>query len=176
MDSDVTEQVDRPGSAPGDYGSKAVAAAGDPATWEIWPAPAGHREVLYQRFPEFTCLCPRSGYPDFATVHLVTIPERTVIELKHLKLWLNSFRERPISHELATAEIVDTLVKKLDLAYAFILMEYTPRGNLLTVPMIEYRRPHLRGLEPDSPLAAALANAARVRDRLIDRTISAERP
>ena len=76
-------------------------------TWEIWSAPEGHREVLYQRFPEFTCLCPRSDYPDFATVHLVTIPDRKVLELKHLKLWLNSFRDRAISHELATAEIVE---------------------------------------------------------------------
>ena len=76
------------------YGSEAVAAAADPATWEIWPAPEGHREVLYQRFPEFTCLCPRSDYSDFATVHLVTIPDRKVLELKHLKLWLNSFRDR----------------------------------------------------------------------------------
>lgn len=172
----MSEERSTPPANGGDYGSKAVAAAGDPANWEIWAAPAGHREVLYQRFPEFTCLCPRSGYPDFATVHLVTIPEQKVIELKHLKLWLNSFRERQISHELAAAEIVDTLVRKLDLAYAFILMEYTPRGNLLTVPMIEYRRPHLRGLEPDSPLAGALANAARVRDRLIDLAVSVERP
>lgn len=157
---------------PGDYGSKAVASAADPANWEIWAAPEGHREVLYQRFPEFTCLCPRSGYPDFATVHLVTIPDRSVIELKHLKLWLNSFRDRPISHELAAAEIIDTLVHRLDLTYAFALMEYTPRGNLLTFPMIEYRRPHLRGLDSDSPLSGALANAARVRDRLIDRAIT----
>lgn len=158
------------------YGAQAVATLADPANWEIWSAPEGHREVLYQRFPEFTCLCPRSGYPDFATVHLVTIPDRTVIELKHLKLWLNSFRERSISHELAAAEILDTLVQKLDLAYAFILMEYTPRGNLLTIPMIEYRRPHLGGLEPESPLAGALANAARVRDRLIDRAVSVAQP
>jgi 7-cyano-7-deazaguanine reductase len=157
---------------PGSYGSDAVTAAADPATWEIWPAPEGHREVLYQRFPEFTCLCPRSGYPDFATVHLVTIPDRSVVELKHLKLWLNSFRDRPISHELATAEIIDTLARRLDLSYAFILMEYTPRGNLLTIPMIEYRAPHLRGLELDSPLTIALANAMRMRDRLIDRAVA----
>src|SRR3954471_8962523 len=111
------------------YGSDAVAAAADPATWEIWPAPAGHREVLYQRFPEFTCRCPRSGYPDFATVHLVLIPDRKVLELKHLKLWLNSYREKSISHELATSEILETLVTHLGLRYGFILMEYTPRGN-----------------------------------------------
>jgi 7-cyano-7-deazaguanine reductase len=163
-------------TAPGDYGSKAVNAAADPTTWEIWPAPEGHREVLYQRFPEFTCLCPRSGYPDFATVHLVTIPERKVLELKHLKLWLNSFRDRPISHELAAAEIVETLARELELAYVFILMEYTPRGNLVTVPMIEHRSMALTGLAEGDPLAVALANATRVRDRLIDRTVEASQP
>jgi 7-cyano-7-deazaguanine reductase len=158
------------------YGSEAVAAAADPTTWEIWPAPEGHREVLYQRFPEFTCLCPRSEYPDFATVHLVTIPDRKVLELKHLKLWLNSFRDRAISHELATAEIVDTLARTLELSYAFILMEYTPRGNLLTVPMIEYRHPHLASLAEEDRLTVALANATRVRDRLIDLAVSNPQP
>ena len=153
------------------YGGEAVAAAADPATWEIWPAPEGHREVLYQRFPEFTCLCPRSEYPDFATVHLVTIPDRKVLELKHLKLWLNSFRDRAISHELATAEIVDTLSKTLDLNYIFVLMEYTPRGNLTTIPMVEYQHSRLRELPTDAPHALALENARRIKNRLIDRVI-----
>jgi 7-cyano-7-deazaguanine reductase len=158
------------------YGGEAVAAAADPDTWEVWPAPEGHREVLYQRFPEFTCLCPRSGYPDFATVHLVTVPDRKVLELKHLKLWLNSFRDRPISHELAAAEILDTLARTLDLAYCFILMEYTPRGNLLTIPMIEYRHPALSDLPPTDSLTQALANAARLRDRLIEHTVTLAPP
>src|SRR3954451_1448194 len=99
------------------YGADEIETVADPANWEIWPAPERHPEVLYQHFPEFTCLCPRSGYPDFAEVHLVTIPDRTVVELKHLKLWLNSFRDRAISHELATAEIVDILVERLNLRY-----------------------------------------------------------
>ena len=154
------------------YGGEAVAAAADPANWEIWPAPEGHREGFYQRFPEFTCLCPRSEYPDFATIHLVTVQDRKVLELKHLKLWLNSFRDRAISHELATAEIVDTLARTLELSYAFILMEYTPRGNLLTVPMIEYRHSHLATLAEEDRLTVALANATRVRDRLIDLAVS----
>jgi 7-cyano-7-deazaguanine reductase len=158
------------------YGDRAVAAAADPAQWEIWEAPEGQREVLYQSFPEFTCLCPRSGYPDFATVHLVTIPDRKVLELKHLKLWLNSFRDRRISHEAAAAEIVDTLARTLDLFYAFILMAYTPRGNLLTVPMIEYRRPGLGELPETDRLVFAFANAARVRDRLIDLAIKTAQP
>jgi len=158
------------------YGEAAVAVAADPANWELWDAPAGQREVLYQRFPEFTCLCPRSGYPDFATVHLVTVPNRQVLELKHLKLWLNSFRERRISHEQATADILETLARELDLHYAFILMEYTPRGNLLTIPMIEYRHPRLENLRQNDPLHLALANAARVRDHLIARAIGPDPP
>ena len=95
-----------------------------------------------------------------------------MLELKHLKLWLNSFRDRAISHELATAEIVETLARTLELSYAFILMEYTPRGNLLTVPMIEYRHPHLASLAEEDRLTVALANATRVRDRLIDLAVS----
>ena len=153
------------------YGSEAVAEAADPAKWEIWPAPEHHPEVLYQHFPEFTCLCPRSSYPDFAAVHLVTVPDRTVVELKHLKLWLNSFRDRTVSHELATAEIVQTLSSVLDLHYVFVLMEYTPRGSLTTVPMVEYQHPRVHDLPADDPLRLALGNARRIRDRLIDRVL-----
>jgi 7-cyano-7-deazaguanine reductase len=82
------------------------------------------------------------------TVHLVTVPHQTVVELKYLKLWLNSFRDRQISHELATAEIAGALADQLDLHYAFVLMEYTPRGNLTTIPMVEYRHPRLAALAP----------------------------
>lgn len=153
------------------YGTQAIVSASDPANWEIWPAPAGHAETLYQSFPEFTCLCPRSNYPDFATIHLVTVPHEKVVELKHLKLWLNSYRDRAISHELAAGEIIDTLKRVLDLHYAFILMEYTPRGNLTTVPMVEYEHPRLHNLTAADPLRLALGNARRLRDRLIDRLI-----
>ncbi len=160
----------------GTYGAEAIGAATDPANWEIWPAPERYQEVLYQRFPEFTCLCPRSSYPDFATVHLVTVPNRKVVELKHLKLWFNSFRSRPISHELAAAEIVDTFAAVLDPHYVFVVMEYTPRGNLTTIPMIEHRHPRVRDLAPDDPLRLALENAAHVRRRLIDRVLGLPLP
>jgi 7-cyano-7-deazaguanine reductase len=153
------------------YGAAAIEEAADPASWEIWPAPEHYHEALYQRFPEFTCLCPRSSYPDFATVHLVTVPDRTVVELKHLKLWLNSFRTRSISHELATAEIVDTMATTLDLHYVFVLMEYTPRGNLTTFPLIEHRHPRVRDLLPDDPLLAAIENAQQIKRLLIERVV-----
>jgi 7-cyano-7-deazaguanine reductase len=156
---------------PRTYGTEAIEELADPAHWEIWPAPERHPEVLYQYFPEFTCLCPRSGYPDFAAVHLVTIPDQKVVELKHLKLWLNSFRDRAISHELATAEIVDILVKTLGLRYAFVLMQYTPRGNLTTFPMVEYRDRATYFLEPDDPIGLAFETAAQIKRRLIDKAI-----
>ncbi|NPA50905.1 MAG: preQ(1) synthase, partial [Epsilonproteobacteria bacterium] len=63
--------------------------------------------------PEFMCKCPRSGYPDFATIHLSYIPNEWVIELKALKLYINSFMNRYISHEDAANEIFDTLYKYL---------------------------------------------------------------
>ena len=153
------------------YGAAAVESAADPANWEIWPAPERHAEALYQRFPEFTCLCPRSDYPDFAVVHLVTVPGRKVVELKHLKLWFNSFRDRRISHELATAEIVDTLTTVLDPHYVFVLMEYTPRGNLTTVPMVEFQHPRTGDVHADDPVRFALENARHVKRRLIDRVV-----
>lgn len=121
------------------YGAKEVLDMSKPKNWEIWPAPP-HEEVLYQTFPEFTCLCPRSGYPDFATVHLVTVPDKKVVELKCLKLWLNSFRNKGISHENATQTIAQTLFDTLGLKQAFVLMQYTPRGNLTTFPMTELIR------------------------------------
>lgn len=118
------------------YGAKKIGEMFDTKNWEIWPAPPGE-EVIYNFFPEFTCLCPRSGYPDFAKVHIVTIPDKKVLELKCLKLWLNSFRNLGISHENATYLIAKTLIYILELKRVFVFMEYTPRGNLTTYPMTE---------------------------------------
>ena len=121
------------------YGARGVENMADPKHWEIWPAPK-NEEVLYQTFPEFTCLCPRSGYPDFATVHIISVPNKKVVELKCLKLYLNSFREVGISHENSTQMIARTLYETLGMKYVFVLMEYTPRGNLTTFPMTEFGR------------------------------------
>ena len=119
------------------YGLTETEKYANPNNWEIWEAPE-NEEILYQMFPEFTCLCPRSGYPDFAKVHLVTIPDKKVVELKCLKLWLNSFRNKGISHENATQTIARTLFETLEMKYVFVAMEYTPRGNLTTYPMTQF--------------------------------------
>ncbi len=120
------------------YGGEAVAAAADPATWEIWAAPEGHREVLYQRFPEFTCLCPRSGFPDFATLILDYVPGPLVVELKSLKLYINGFRNRGISHEGAVNEIAETLVGLLQPRRLRLIGRFTRRGNIETVVTASY--------------------------------------
>ena len=87
--------------------------------------------------PEFMCRCPRSGYPDFAKIYLSYIPNDKVIELKALKLYINSFINRYISHEDATNEIFDTLYSKLNPKRMKIVADFNPRGNVHTVITID---------------------------------------
>ncbi|MCC6345755.1 MAG: preQ(1) synthase, partial [Nitrospirales bacterium] len=82
---------------------------------------------------EFTCLCPRSGYPDFATFTIHYIPDRKIVELKALKLYLNSFREISISHEEATNRIHAELEKLLQPRLLEVTGDFNPRGNVKTV-------------------------------------------
>ncbi|ADV47223.1 preQ(1) synthase [Nitratifractor salsuginis] len=87
--------------------------------------------------PEFMCRCPRSGYPDFATLHLSYVPDKKVIELKALKLYINSFMDRYISHENAANEIFDTLYGKLKPKHMKLVADFNPRGNVHTVITID---------------------------------------
>ncbi len=87
--------------------------------------------------PEFSCLCPRSGYPDYATIYLEYIPNEYVVELKAIKLYINSFRDRNISHENTANEIYNVLEKKLEPKYMKITVDFNPRGNVHTVIEID---------------------------------------
>jgi 7-cyano-7-deazaguanine reductase len=87
--------------------------------------------------PEFMCLCPRSGYPDFANIHLEYIPKDLVIELKALKLYINSFMTRYISHEDSANEIFDVLYLKLKPKWMKVVANYNPRGNVHTIITID---------------------------------------
>ena len=84
-------------------------------------------------FPEFTCKCPFSGYPDFANLRIIYQPNREVIELKAIKLYLNSFREKKISHEEVTNKIIDDLVQVSDPKWMQIEADFNPRGNVHTI-------------------------------------------
>lgn len=84
-------------------------------------------------FSEFTCLCPRSGYPDFATIKIIYIPQKYVVELKSLKLYLNSFRNRYISHEDSINEIYKVLQEFLEPKSLEVIGDFNPRGNVKTI-------------------------------------------
>ena len=84
-------------------------------------------------FPEFTCKCPFSGYPDFANLKIIYQPNKQVIELKAIKLYLNSFREKKISHEEVANKILDDLVAASDPKWMQLKVDFNPRGNVHTV-------------------------------------------
>ena len=115
------------------YGQKEIKdAAGKPL--ELWDNPNPDRDYTIDlSTPEFTCLCPRSGYPDFATINITYIPDKKIVELKAVKLWLNSFRDQHISHEAATNLIYDTLKDALAPRKLKVVGDFNPRGNLKTV-------------------------------------------
>lgn len=100
--------------------------------FEIWPNKNERNFVIKITLPEFCCLCPRSGYPDFATIYLEYIPNEFVAELKALKLYINSFMNRHISHEDSINEIYSVLEKKLKPKYMKIAADFNPRGNVHT--------------------------------------------
>ncbi len=83
--------------------------------------------------PEFTCLCPRSGFPDFATIQISYVPHKYCIELKSLKLYINGFRNQKIFHEDVTNLILDDIVKLLDPWEMTVIGDFSVRGNIKTV-------------------------------------------
>ncbi len=104
---------------------------------EVWENRHQKNYLIKITLPEFSCLCPRSGYPDYATIHLEYVPDRYVVELKALKLYINSFRDRYISHEDSANEIFDTLYNKLKPRSMKLVADFNPRGNVHTIIEID---------------------------------------
>jgi 7-cyano-7-deazaguanine reductase len=120
------------------YGSRAIAQN----ELERWPNESPERDYeISIQLPEFTCLCPRSGYPDFATIQLRYVPDAWVVELKSIKLYINAYRDRAISHEGAANRILDDLVTLLSPRWMEVRADYTPRGNVHTVVTARHRQP-----------------------------------
>jgi len=112
------------------YGEKAI----KEAVLEAWDNPYPDRDYKIEiSFPEFTCLCPRSGYPDFATIRISYIPDKKIVELKSLKLYLNSYRDKYISHEAVTNKIYDDLHNLLKPKNLEVIGDFNPRGNVKTI-------------------------------------------
>ncbi len=119
------------------YGEKIVNEFDIEKDLEIWPNEHDKNYLIKMTLPEFSCLCPRSGYPDYATIHLEYTPDKFVVELKAIKLYINAFRDRHISHENSANEIYDVLNAKLKPKYMKITADFNPRGNVHTVIEID---------------------------------------
>ena len=100
----------------------------------------GRRYEIQITLPEFTCKCPFSGYPDFATLAVSYCPDRLVLELKALKLYINHFRDRTISHEEVVNLILDEMVAACDPLWMKIRADFNPRGNVHTVIEVQHEK------------------------------------
>ena len=114
------------------YGEKEIKEFDVDKDLELWENKAENDYLVKITLPEFACLCPRSGYPDFATLKLEYIPDKFIIELKAIKIYINSFMYRHISHEASVNEIYSTLKNKLKPKYIKLVAEFNPRGNVYT--------------------------------------------
>jgi 7-cyano-7-deazaguanine reductase len=108
---------------------------------ELFPNPQPGRDYTIRiRIPEFTCLCPRTGQPDFATLELEYVPDALCVELKSLKLYVWSFRDRGAFHEAVTNEIADLLVASLKPRFLRLAAQFNVRGGISTTVVAEHRQ------------------------------------
>lgn len=91
--------------------------------------------------PEFTCLCPLTGQPDFAEITIEYVPDKLCIELKALKLYLWTFRDRGAFHEAVTNEILDDIVKIVQPNFMRVRADFNVRGGIYTSVIAEHRNP-----------------------------------
>lgn len=110
-------------------------------TLEVVPNPHPDRDYeVTMTVPEFTCLCPRTGQPDFATIRFRYVPDQHLVELKSLKLYLWSFREEGHFHEAVTNRILNDLVATLRPRRMSIVGDFRIRGGIHTQVTVEYGR------------------------------------
>lgn len=112
------------------------------------PTP-GRDYTIRMRMPEFTCLCPKTGQPDFATLHLEYVPEARCIELKSLKLYLWCFRDQGAFHEAVCNAIADDLVAAMTPRFLRLKAEFYVRGGIYTTVIAEHRA---EGWQPPEPV------------------------
>jgi 7-cyano-7-deazaguanine reductase len=109
---------------------------------ETFENPQPERDYTIRiRIPEFTCLCPKTGQPDFATLFLEYIPDRRCVELKSLKLYVWSFRDEGAFHEAVTNRILDDLVAATQPRFMRLAAEFNVRGGIYTTVVAEHRAP-----------------------------------
>ena len=108
---------------------------------ETFPNPKPGRDFLiHMQIPEFTCLCPKTGQPDFATLYLDYVADRKCVELKSLKLYIWSFRDEGKFHEAVANEILDDLVAATSPRYMRLTARFFVRGGIFTTVVAEHRK------------------------------------
>ncbi|HOG23439.1 MAG TPA: preQ(1) synthase [Candidatus Omnitrophota bacterium] len=106
---------------------------------EVFKNPnSGRNYKIDLECPEFTCLCPKTGQPDFATLRICYIPDKLCVELKSLKLYLWSYRDEGSFHEAVTNKILDDLVKAVKPRQMTLVADFFVRGGIHTVITVEY--------------------------------------
>jgi 7-cyano-7-deazaguanine reductase len=124
-----------------------------------FPNPNPARDYLiHMEIPEFTCLCPMTGQPDFATLYLDYFPDRKCVELKSLKIYIWAYRDRGAYHEAVTNRILDDLAAATKPRFARLTARFHVRGGIFTTVIAEHRkkgwmpppRIELDGLAPQS--------------------------
>jgi 7-cyano-7-deazaguanine reductase len=110
-------------------------------TLETFDNPHPERDYTIRiRIPEFTCLCPKTGQPDFAVLHLEYVPNKLCVELKSLKLYIWSYREEGAFHEAVTNRILGDLVAACEPRFMRLRAEFNVRGGIYTDVVAEYRQ------------------------------------
>src|SRR5689334_16766787 len=116
---------------------------------ETFPNPATeHDYTIRMTLPEFTCLCPKTGQPDFATLELEYVPDELCVELKSLKLYIWSFRDRGTFHEAVTNQIADDLSQATSPRFLRLTGKFNVRGGIYTTVVVERRKPGWVALAP----------------------------
>ena len=109
---------------------------------ETFDNPQPERDYTIRiRVPEFTCLCPKTGQPDFATLHLDYVPDQQCVELKSLKLYVWSFRDEGHFHEAVTNRMLSELVAATRPRFMRLRAEFNVRGGVYTDVVAEHRQP-----------------------------------
>ncbi len=107
---------------------------------ETFENPNPNRDFhIHMEVPEFTCLCPKTGQPDFATIYIDYIPDQLCVELKSLKLYMWSFRDEGCFHEAVTNQILDDLVKAIQPRFMRITAKFYVRGGIFTNVVADHR-------------------------------------
>ena len=128
---------------------------------ETFSNPSPKRDfAIHMQIPEFTCLCPKTGQPDFATLYLDYVADRKCVELKALKLYIWSFRDLGRFHEAVTNEILDDLVQATEPRFMRLTARFFVRGGIFTTVVAEHRK---KGWKGDVPSGAGFPDQSNTR-------------